>query len=181
MAKASLNFEGFQEFDELLTSMIDDIGQKDARGVLRKAVKNAMEPVLLHAKFHAPNDTGALSASLQLEARKPSRKDKRSKYIDEGDTVISAVTTAPGWKLAKTKFHNRYNKKSGIQQVGIKSDARAVAMEFGTANVAAQPFMRPAMESNATGVLNLLSNELKSELERYKARAARRMAKFTKG
>ena len=178
MAKASLNFEGFQEFDELLTSMIDDIGQKDARGILRKAVKNAMEPVLLHAKFHAPNDTGALSASLQLEARKPSRKDKRSKYIDEGDTVISAVTTAPGWKLAKTKFHHRYTRK---KETGIKSDARAVAMEFGTANVAAQPFMRPAMESNATGVLNILSDELRSELERYKARAARRMAKFTKG
>lgn len=178
MSRTTFGFEGFAEFDELLTTMVQDIGQKDARGVLRKAVRKAMAPVLMHAKQNAPVDTGALAASLQLEARKPSRKDKRSKYIEEADTVISAVTTAPGNKLAKRKF---LNVKTQAKQVGIQSDMRAIAQEFGTAKVPAQPYMRPALESNSQSVIGSLGDQLKFELERYKARTARRMAKFNKG
>ena len=178
--RIDFGWEGFQEFEDLLNEMSADFGEKDARKLLTRAVKQAMQPVLFSAKLNAPVDTGQLSASLQVEARKPSNKDKRSKYVDRTDAVIASVTTAPGWKLARMKFHNRKNLRNHIKQVGIASDMRAIAMEFGTANVAAKPFLRPALESNASGVLESLGDSLKTELERYKARAAKRAAKFQK-
>ena len=161
--KTAIQFEGFFEFKELLDKMDDELGPKDSRGILRKAMKKSMAPVLQVAKILAPVDTGALVASLQIEARKPTRKDRRSKYVSNTDTAIAQVTTAPGNKLAKK---------------GIKSDARAVANEFGTAKMAPKPFMRPALESQSAGVISILSDNLKQELERYKARQARRAAKM---
>lgn len=175
--KVDFYWEGFQEFEETLNDLVQDYGMKDARRVLTKAVKQAMEPVLFDAKLRAPVDTGALSASLWIEARKPTNKDKRSKYVNKDDAVIAAVTTAPGYKLAKTSFHNRKNTTSNIKQVGVKSDARAVAMEFGTANVAAKPFLRPAIESNSANVVNSLGDYLKVELEKYEKRLQRKLTK----
>lgn len=172
--KISFGWEGFKEFEELVDQMVEDFGEKDTRKMMRNAMKNAMQPVLVDAKLRAPSDTGALAASLQVEARKPTGKDRRSKYVDKTDAVIASVTTAPGWKLKKTAFFNKKNKKSDIKQVGINSDARAVAMEFGTAKVAAKPFLRPALEANKAVVVDSLGDELKTQLERYKARAARR-------
>lgn len=173
-AKITFDWEGFQEFEELINQMVEDFGEKDTRKIMRNAVKDSMAPVLMDAKLRAPTDTGALQASLQIEARKPTGKDRKSKYVDRTDAVIASVTTAPGWKLKKTAFFNRKNKKSDIKQVGINSDARAVAMEFGTAKVAAKPFLRPALESNKMVVVDSLGDNLKVHLERYKARAARR-------
>lgn len=174
---ARIKFEGFYEFKELLDELEKDFGPKDSKAILRKAMRNAMQPVLLAAKTLAPVNTGALQASLQVEARKPTRKDKRSKYVSNSDVAIAMVSTAPGYKLARTAFHNQKNTKSNIKQIGIKSDARATAMEFGTANVAAKPFLRPALESESATVISELSNSVKTEVERYKARQTRRAAK----
>lgn len=179
--RVSFQWEGFQEFEDTLNELVQDFGYKDASRILTKAVKQAMQPVLFEAKLRAPVDTGALAASLWIEARKPNTKDKRSKYVDKNDAVIAAVTTAPGYKLAKTSFYNRKNTKSNIKQVGVKSDARAVAMEFGTANVAAQPFLRPAIESNGGAVIDSLGDYLKVELEKYEKRIARKLARSKKG
>jgi HK97 gp10 family phage protein len=117
-------------------------------------------------------DTGALQASLQIEARKPNNKDRRSKYISQTDVAIAAITTAPGKKLAKTKFQNQ---RTGATQIGIKSDARVAAMEFGTAKVAAKPFLRPSLESNKTNITNDLGKSLGDALEKYKARQAKKV------
>lgn len=161
--KTAIQFEGFFEFQQLLEQMEKDFGPKDSKAILRKTMRKAMQPVLQTAKILAPVDSGALVASLQIEARKPTRKDRRSKYVSASDVAIAQVTTAPGRKLSKK---------------GIPSDARAVANEFGTAKMPGKPFMRPALESQSAGVISLLGDNLKQELERYKARQARRAAKL---
>lgn len=184
--KEHIQFEGFYEFSELLDQIKDDFGEKDSKAIMRKAMKASMEPVLSKARMEAEKsvDTGALQASLWIESRKPTNKDRRSKYVSRNDIAIAAVTTAPGWKLKKTAFHNRKNTKSAIKQVGVASDARAMAVEFGfkhiaqrefgSAKVPARPFLRPALESTSSTVISILSDNLKRELERYKARQARR-------
>jgi hypothetical protein len=53
---------------------------------------------------------------------------------------------------------------------GFKSDARAVAQEFGTSNVPAQPYLRPALESNAQSTVNRLATILKRRIEQYRAK-----------
>jgi len=165
-----IEFNGALEFKEMLDGMRNDFGVEDTRRILVQAVRKSMQPVLATSKALVRKDTGALEASLRIEARKPTTKDKRSVYVHPNDTVIATVTTAPPKVLAKKAFHNLKNKKSKIKQVGIESDMRAIANEFGTGKMAAKPFLRPAMESNSEIVVNSLFSSLITQLEKYKSR-----------
>lgn len=170
MATARWKFEGAEELKEVLNELANDFGTKDAKTILKRGVREAMKPALYQAKLLAPADTGGLRASLRIETRKPTKKDMRSKYVSQNDVIIGTVTTAPGPALARLKFQNLHNTKSNIKQVGVPSDARAVAMEFGTAKVAAKPFLRPALESQSQAMVESLADHLRTALEKYKAR-----------
>lgn len=174
-----VEFEGFKETNELFRQIEKDYGEKDSQKILRNAVRKSMQPVLLTAKALAPKDTGGLAASLQVETRKPSNKDKRSKYIDINDIVIGAVTTASGKKLSKKQFTNiKTNQKQTFETITktvqgkeiISNDQRAAAMEFGTSKLAAKPYLRPALESSASNVVNSLGDSLRFSLEKYRAK-----------
>jgi len=150
----SIKLEGVGSVQAVFRELADEIGDKKANSkILIPAVRESMKPVLAKARADAPVDTGGLKRSLQVEARRPNRKDKRSKYIASTDTVISLVTTAPGKKLAK---------------LGIKSDARAIAQEFGTAKHPAHPYLRSALESQSTSVVNNLAGILARRIDKYK-------------
>jgi len=188
MAQSSVSFklQGYKEFEELMLQIRDDFGIKDANGILKSAVKDAMVPVLMMAKSLAPKHTGALAASLRIEARAPNNRDLNSRYVMVSDTVIGTVTTAPGNVLARSKFvnlqHNvvlhKGKKEWVIKQVGIKSDARAniqeFGVEFGSHAMAAQPYMRPALQSQGVTAANMLGEKLGSRLEQYKAKQSRK-------
>lgn len=183
--KIVLETEGFDDFEETLLEFMNDFGPKDARRILNRAVKKAMMPVLYTAKMFAPDDTGALRASLQVEARTPTAKDKRSKYVDQNDAVIAAVTTAPGHKLKKLKWTKTHRNKQGdvthyTSETGIDSDARAPAMEFGTAHTPAHPFLRSALETESNGVLLALGDFLKDEIAAYEKRRSNRLKRDKK-
>jgi HK97 gp10 family phage protein len=147
MAIVKIAFYGQPEFTEVLRQMQDDFGEKDQKKILTSAMRLAMKPVLAKARNLVPKDTGALSASLRIEARKPTKRDKNSVYVSPTDTVIGTVTTASGKQLAKKTFKNI---KTGKKQKGIPSDARAYANEFGTAKMAGRPFLRPALETSSS-------------------------------
>lgn len=170
----SVGIVGAEELSATLKSLIDDFGPKDSKRILVSSVRHAMQPALLTAKANVPVDTGGLRASLRIEARRPNRRDKASKYINQGDVVIATVTTAPGKVLAKKSFKNQ---RTGKRQKGIESDARAIAMEFGTAKVAPQPFLRSSLESNSGVIVNDLSTQIKLAIEKYKARQAKKAIK----
>lgn len=185
--KTSITLVGLGDVTRTFDDMAREIGDKQANSkILRPAVKEAMTPVLNAAQQNAPVDTGVLRAMLQVEARRPTRKDKRSKYISETDAVIATITTASGKKMAQwnkaldtekgRKSVSRRLKKSGLSQeqidkfTGFESDARAIAQEFGTARNPAQPYLRPALESNAQSTVSRLAAILKRRLEQYKAK-----------
>lgn len=170
----SVGIVGAKELNDVLNQLVQDFGPKDSKNILVSAVRQAMKPALEAAKASAPVDTGALKASLRIEARKPNKKDKASKYISESDVVIASVTTAPGKVLAKKSFFNEKTKK---RQKGIESDARAIAMEFGTANVAPRPYLRSALEGSSGVIVNDLSSQIKTSIDKYKARQAKKAKK----
>ena len=173
--KVNVEFSGFKEFEELSKKIADDFGYKDASNILVSAARIAMRSALSSAQSAAPIDTGGLRQSLQIEARRPRAKDRRSRYVSNNDVAIALITTAPGKKLAKTAFKNERNTKSNIKQVGIKSDARATIMEFGSANTPAQPYLRPSLESNAHKITADLGSSLAQALKNYKARQAKKV------
>jgi hypothetical protein len=170
MSAVRWKLEGAQELKDVLQELSNDFGTKDQKNILKRGVREALKPVLNTAKYLVPTDTGALRASLRIESRKPSKRDKNSKYVNQNDTVIGTITTAPSNVLARTKFQNLRNTKSNIKQVGIESDARAIAMELGTANVPSKPYLRPALESQASAVTDDLADNLRNALNKYKAR-----------
>lgn len=170
----SVGIVGADELREVFRELADDFGPKDSRRILVAGVREAMKPALETAKANVPVDTGALRASLRIEARRPNKRMKASKYINEGDTVVATVTTAPGKVLAKKTYYNEKTKK---KTKGIESDARAIAAEFGTAHVAPQPFLRSALESNSNVIVNNLSTTIKTAIDKYKARQARKAMK----
>lgn len=175
MAEVSVKYtySGFKELDQLLDEIKSDFGPKDTQKILNRAVKLAMTPVLLQAKALAPVDTGALRESLRIEARRPTAKDKRSRYVERGDVVIGTVTTAPGNVLARRKFYNysqSYRQKKDVYTKGIPSDARANVQEFGSVNFPAQPYLRPALESKGMEAVNSLSQSLRIALQKYKSK-----------
>lgn len=152
----TIKLEGIGEVDKALKALEDEFGDKLSRSkVLVPAVREAMKPVLQQARANAPKDSGDLTRSLIVEARRPNSRDRRSKYITQTDTVIAAVTTASGKKLAK---------------MGIKSDARAIAQEFGTSQHPAQPYLRPALEANAQETVSRLAAILARRIQQFRAK-----------
>lgn len=179
--QASFKIEGLKEVLAAFDDLADQIGDKKATSrVLVPAVREAMQPVLSQAMANAPVDTGGLRLSLQVEARRPTRRDRRSKYITETDTVIAAVTTASGKKLAQMSEGKgllrarRKLKKLGYENadnfMGIGSDARAIAQEFGTAHNPAHPYLRPAMESQSQQTAKRLGEIIGRRINQYKAK-----------
>jgi HK97 gp10 family phage protein len=165
--KITFEFKGFKELQEVFTEIQTDFGEKDQKKILVSGVRQAMKPVLQMAKMRAPVDTGALSQSLRIEARKPSSKDKRSRYYNPGQVAMALVTTAPGNVLAKKKWKNQ---KTGKKEVGIESDARANVQEFGSYKMAAHPYMRTSLESQSQQVTDNLGNNLGLALQKYRAK-----------
>jgi HK97 gp10 family phage protein len=166
--------EAFKEFQE-------QFGDKDAKSkVLIPAVREAMKPVLAMAKTLSPKDTGALDRSLYITARRPTRKDMKSRYITPNDSVISLVSSRPIPRKIKMKFHQEYGSLKGKDyrkakrkfygEQGIMADARAIANEFGTGKMSAKPFMRISLESQAQMVASKLGMILKQKMDSYKAK-----------
>jgi HK97 gp10 family phage protein len=139
-----------------------------------------MKPVLAMAKALSPKDTGALDRSLYITARRPTRKDMKSRYVTPKDSVISLVSSRPIPKKLKQEFHAKYGnlkgseykkaKRSFYSEAGVMHDARAIANEFGTAKMSAQPFMRTSLESQAQAVAARLGIIIKQKMDSYKAK-----------
>ena len=177
----TFKIEGLKDVYAAFESLAAEIGDKKAQSkILVPAAREAMQPVLNHAIANAPIDTGGLRLSLQVEARRPTKRDRRSKYITDNDTVVATVTTASGKKLKAMSEGKGLEKsrrklaKLGVADaqnfMGIQSDARAMAQEFGTAKNGAQPFLRPALESQSEQTARRLGEILGRRINQYKAK-----------
>lgn len=177
----TVKLEGIGEVYKAFENLALEIGDKKATSkVLVPAVRQAMKPVLSRAQSNAPADTNALKLSLIVEARRPTKRDRRSKYITETDTVIASVTTASGKKLAAMsegrgliQARKRLIKMGATEEqakafMGFKSDARAMSQEFGSSRNPAHPYLRPALESMAQETINNLGHILGKKIDEFK-------------
>lgn len=141
----SVNTYGFEDFDAVLTQMGQEFGYTDVnKKVLIPALRNAMKITAPYAKGLARANTGTMRNSIMVEARRPSDRDKKSKYIYDNDAAIAMIS--------------------------VRQSPVSLGEEFGTAKKAGQPFIRPALEANQSTILQTLSEELKKKIERYKSK-----------
>ena len=181
-----IGIEGASDMGEWLRQLEADFGPKDTKKVLVSATKKAMRPALAKAKQLAPKDTQELAKSLQIEARKPNRRDRRSVYVKPTDSAVAFITTAPKSKLVKirkqierlrAKRENREFNENDFNDDAPRFDARAIAQEFGTAKHPAKPYLRPALESTAMTVIDSLARELKLEIMKYRMKNFGKLSK----
>ena len=176
--------EGVKETLDVFQQLANEIGDKKATSkFLVPAMKMALMPVLEAAKQLVPRDTGKLADSLIIYAKRPTAKDKRSKYVSRTDAVIAKVETKPisareerDFKATKKSLATKgikVTRKAFFEGRGRFYDARAVANEFGTAKQSARPFMRPAMEGQTQTVLDLLSITLDQKIRQYRSKTVK--------
>jgi HK97 gp10 family phage protein len=181
MAQTKFQVTGIKDTLDVFALLRDEIGDKKARSkVLLPAMREAMARVESVARMLAPSDTGTLRKSIGIVARKPTSRDKKSQFVKSTDTAIAIVSTRVIPKELTKQFsasnkglkgkERAAAKRAFLAENGIGYDQRAIAQEFGTANVNAQPFLRPALETQTGHVVATLGAILKQKIEQYKAK-----------
>jgi len=142
----TIELRGFAELREKLQQLPDKLAAK----VLAKAMKAAFQPVLDDAKAKVPVDTGALRDSLRIAFRRGGRGEPMRVGIRIGSS--SKVKQAG---LAKAVFGGTTKAPPA---------RRWHFIELGTADLAAHPFLRPALDANQGRVLSILKTEIAAGL-----------------
>jgi hypothetical protein len=146
----SAKFQGFKELEAVLIEMGEDLCYgKTASKILLPAIRTAMQPVLQTARQLAPYDesnstTPHLKDTIKLSARVPNARDQKSIYSEPGDIAIGIVSA--------------------------RTDKRGISQEFGNKAVAPQPYLRPALESQSSRVVDLLGTFLTYKIQQYKSK-----------
>lgn len=144
--------DGLKELDQALSQL----PKATAKNVLRRTAILALAPVIADAKRLVPVDEGELKESLKVAGKLSKRQArKNAKAVAEG--------------------------KSSVQlYAGPSALPHAHLVEFGTAHMRPQPFMRPAWDANKDKVLELIRTEMGDEITKAAGRLARKAARLAK-
>jgi hypothetical protein len=168
---------------EVFENLRDQIGDaKKSSNILIQSAREALKPVLSMAQSLVDQDTGMLERSLTIVARRPTRKDMQSNYVQPTDSAIALVTTRPIPKHLKRKLAGSFHAsgkgkaeyrafaKKFYKEADIFYDARAIANEYGTVNRPAKPYLRISLESQQTSVTELVAMLIRQNIENYRAK-----------
>ncbi|MFG6586065.1 HK97 gp10 family phage protein [Sulfitobacter sp. MOLA879] len=150
---ATIKLSGFSDLEREL----DQLSKAAGKGVLRRSLKNASEPLAALANATAPTGkTGEYAKSFKYATKLNKRQagQHRKMFRDSRAAVEGFVGT---------------NDPAGVQQ------------EFGNIHHGPQPALRPAWEQDQRALLERLSRELWAELDKSIQRAERKAARQAKG
>lgn len=133
--------EGLRELEQKLLKLGGKVGVK----LLRQAGREAMKPVLQDAIRGANVDTGDLRQSMQIGTTKGKK-----------DAVVN-INVGP--------IRKRALKSQGGREFS-RTNAKAIAQEYGTKRQKADPFLRPALQRNANKVLRIFKKALMERIEK---------------
>lgn len=146
----TIRTEGFKELNDALDELTKGVG----KGVLRRSLLKAAQPMAELAKSMAPDDPAT-----------------------GGFDLKSSITA--GTKLSKRQAGQhrkmfRDDRASVEVFVGAGPLPQAHLQEFGTVHHAPQPFMRPAWDQDQVPLLGRLGKEMADEMEKAVGRARRK-------
>lgn len=160
---------------DALFKAMDELSQEITKGKTARIWKTAMQYAMQPAKDTAKmmidsqtNGTGQLADSLYIKVHKPTARDKRSaSYM--GETYMARVSIKTARKESEFDYKFYTTKKGAIRtKKTTKSQGSnkpvAAALEFGTAKMAAKPFLRSALTMNISIVQQRLASALRREL-----------------
>lgn len=176
--------EGLTELDQSL----GELSKVTARRVGRRALTKAGEIIRDKAAGLAPDDpaTGSpdLHTSIVVSARLKDRRglaDYANEMLMHGNRALAGLSVREARRAGGKD--TVMTMAVGPANMGTKRNPARYAhlVEFGTVHSAAQPFMTPAWESTKQTALTEITNQLRIEIGKAAARAARRRAKGTGG
>lgn len=133
----SMQIEGLRELEAKLRGM----GPKLAKNGLRSAVAAGSRVVMAEAKRKVPVDTGTLRRAIYMkQIREQSSSSKQTYYV--------------GVRRGKSE---RKKNRDGYYFAFV---------EFGTAKMAAQPFLRPAFEAKKVDAVEVIKRRLAERVEK---------------
>ena len=152
--------EGFDDLFKIMDELALEIGQAKTDRIWKKALGYAMSPVLAQVKASAPRNSGQLAEHIYMKTQRPTSRDKASSSY-RGEVFMCRVTSGP---KRMQDIESTTIGKGGKERVYRKIKPVGLAMEFGTAEIAARPFIRPALASNVTTVVDRLGQMVWAEV-----------------
>lgn len=116
---------------------------KIALQTMRPAMRKSMKSTESAIRSKTPVDSGELANSTKIRIRNSNKKDKQ--VLGEDSVMVADV----GWHW--TKGNSLMNK--------------ALAVEYGNKVTIAQPTLRPALQQNASQIVNVFRKELIVSIE----------------
>lgn len=160
--RTTVKVEGLRELKQAL----DKLPKATARNALRRALMAGAAPIEQTAEQLAPVRKGTLQRS-HTTGTKLSRRQKQVHRRWAG--TLPAQRTAEGWRSAPSDAVYVF--------VGPSNVPQAITQEFGTAEHAPQPFMRPAWDTQQRRALSIVVESIRSEIDKAVMRIARKAAR----
>lgn len=128
-----------------LDEALTELPKAIARNVLMRALKKAGQPIAAAGEANAPKLTGKLAASYTVSTK----LSRRQRKLNPKESMVEVY-------------------------VGPTPAAKSVQTEFGNAHQAPEPHLRPAWDANNQGALTSIRDDLEQEIEKARARLARK-------
>lgn len=122
-----------------------------AKNVMRRILKKRAKPFLEVAQELVPVDEGDLKESLAISTKLSRRQKGKHQKPDPHDVEVF---------------------------IGAGTHPQAHMQEFGTSELPAQPYLRPAWDRKHKGALEGIKDDLWAEIKKAADRAARKAAKL---
>jgi HK97 gp10 family phage protein len=160
MQNSTLKVEGFEELFKAMDELAEEIGKGKTDRIWKRSMAYAFAPVVEDAEANAPKDTGQLEQHVYMKVQRPQARDRASASY-RGEMFMVRVTAGP--KREESIEHTVITKK-GKEKVWHENPPVAISQEFGNANNAARPFLRPALERNIPTVIDRLGKAIWYEI-----------------
>jgi HK97 gp10 family phage protein len=134
-----------------LKDALEELPKSTRASVLRNILKDAGEPMAIDASIQAPRRTGRLKLSIGVSTK----LSKRQRSLNKKESQVEVY-------------------------VGAGPLAQATQQEFGNSHNKPQPFMRPAWDRGKQKALGRIAQLLSVEIEKARARLAKKTAKYLK-
>jgi len=147
----SIKVRGLEGLQAQLNAIGAELGAKSLTAGARAAFKRVADT----AKALAPKDSGALADAIAVRARRPSKGDT---VVKVGLVVLSRSPKMKQAAIAAAAFGEAQSKE-------LPPSRRWHFAELGTSHSAPEPFMRPALDSNAQAVVDDLGKQVNKKIE----------------
>jgi len=179
--KTTLKVEGLRELDAALGQLT----RATARGVLRRVLVKAGQPIATAASALAPIDTGELAGSIEVSSKIKNTVGNAefAAVLRDGGSRQEAVAALRGARRAAAGSGSFAEVHVGPTRAKSKRAAiKRIVTEFGSVKQSPRPYMRPAWAQKKGEALEVIKRELGGEIDKAAKRAAKRAAaKAAKG